>query len=103
MLRGPQTLGELKQRTERLHHFDSLAEIAETLDGLGARELVTRLERRPGQKEERWAQLLGGETEEQEPDPSGQTPGVDDRLGQFEARLEHLEQAFEELRARLDA
>src|SRR3954447_1520948 len=39
MLRGAQTLGELKQRTERLHRFESLAELAETLDGLARREL----------------------------------------------------------------
>src|SRR6266513_5144318 len=62
MLRGAQTVGELKQRSERLHRFESIAEVAETLDVLSQRELVERLERRPGQKEERWAQLLGGET-----------------------------------------
>ena len=63
MLRGPQTVGELKQRSERLHRFGSIAEVAETLDGLTQRELVARLERRPGQKEERWQQLLGGDAE----------------------------------------
>ena len=102
MLRGPQTTGELKQRTERLHRFESLAEIVETLERLAARELTVRLERRPGQKEERWAQLLGGETQElgSEPASEGQTP---DRIGDIEARLERLEHAFEDLRARLDA
>ena len=63
MLRGPQTVGELKQRSERLHRFDSITEVAEVLDGLTQRELVARLERRPGQKEERWEQLLGGDAE----------------------------------------
>ncbi len=63
MLRGPQTIGELKQRSERLHRFESIAEVAQTLDALAQRELVARLERRPGQKEERWAQLLGGEAQ----------------------------------------
>lgn len=58
-LRGPETVGELKQRAERLHHFDSAAEIEETLRALVARELATPLERRPGQKEGRWTQLLG--------------------------------------------
>src|SRR5881396_383322 len=53
MLRGPQTLGELKQRSERLHRFSSLPEVAQTLDALAARGLAVRLERRPGQKEER--------------------------------------------------
>jgi uncharacterized protein YceH (UPF0502 family) len=104
MLRGPQTLGELKQRTERLHRFAALEEVAQTLDGLTGRELVTQLERRPGQKEERFVQLLGGTTEELGSDRErDQTPGVDDRMGEFEARLERLETAFAELSARLDS
>ncbi len=60
MLRGPQTPGELKQRTDRLHPFAGLAEVEETLARLIERELAVRLDRRPGQKEERYAQLLGG-------------------------------------------
>jgi uncharacterized protein YceH (UPF0502 family) len=60
MLRGPQTPGELNQRATRLHGFGSLAAIQETLDRLVGRDLVARLERRPGQKEERYIQLLGG-------------------------------------------
>src|SRR5437867_13259830 len=67
MLRGPQTLGELKQRTERMRRFASVEEVAETLDSLDGKELATRLERRPGQKEERYGQLLGGEAETEEP------------------------------------
>ena len=65
MLRGPQTLGELKQRTERMKRFDSLAEVEETLAALADREFAVRLERRPGQKEERYAQLLGADAVEQ--------------------------------------
>jgi uncharacterized protein YceH (UPF0502 family) len=60
MLRGTQTPGELKQRAERLHGFADLAAVQATLDRLIARGLVARLARRPGQKEERYAQLLGG-------------------------------------------
>jgi uncharacterized protein len=103
MLRGPQTVGELKQRTERLHRFGSIAEVAETLDGLTQRELVARLERRPGQKEERWQQLLGGDAEPAaEPvAPPAPAEGVD-RLGAIEERLGRLEGAFDELIARLD-
>lgn len=59
MLRGPQTPGELKQRTERMHSFAGLADVHETLNALIERGLVARLDRRPGQKEERYAQLLG--------------------------------------------
>jgi uncharacterized protein YceH (UPF0502 family) len=105
MLRGPQTVGELKQRSERLHRFGSIAEVAETLDGLTQRELVARLERRPGQKEERWQQLLGGDAEPAAaaepvaPPVSGEGA---DRLGAIEERLERLEGAFDELIVRLD-
>ena len=66
MLRGPQTPGELKQRTERMHAFGELTSVHETLTGLIERELVQRLERRPGHKEERYAQLLQAREEAQE-------------------------------------
>ena len=59
MLRGAQTPGELKQRGERIHAFEGLDEVHATLAKLIERGLVQRLERRPGQKEERYAQLLG--------------------------------------------
>jgi uncharacterized protein len=58
MLRGPQTLGELKQRTEKLHQFSDLASVREALDRLTGRELGRWLERRPGQKEARYTHLL---------------------------------------------
>src|SRR4051794_37189093 len=60
MLRGTQTPGELKQRSERLHGFADLAAVQTTLDGLVERGYVARHPRRPGQKEERYQQLLGG-------------------------------------------
>ena len=60
MLRGPQTPGELKQRVDRLHHFEDLSAVQQTLEDLIEREYVERLDRRPGQKEERYHQLLGG-------------------------------------------
>jgi uncharacterized protein len=60
MLRGPQTPGELKQRTERLYRFADLAAVEDTLLKLIDRELVARLPRRPGQKEQRFVQLLDG-------------------------------------------
>jgi uncharacterized protein YceH (UPF0502 family) len=59
MLRGPQTPGELKQRAGRMHSFSGLEAVHETLERLAVRQLVARLDRRPGQKEERYAQLLG--------------------------------------------
>ncbi len=62
LLRGPQTLNELRVRTERLYEFPGLGEVQETLDGLSRREdpLVMKLERLPGQKEARFAHLLSG-------------------------------------------
>jgi uncharacterized protein YceH (UPF0502 family) len=60
MLRGGQTPGELKQRTERLHQFADLQEVHDALDRLVSRGLVLRLPRRRGQKEERFGQALGG-------------------------------------------
>ncbi len=71
MLRGPQTPGELKQRTDRLHHFADLAAVHATLRALIDRDLVMQLDRRPGQKEERYAQLLGaGDNAQPAPAPT---------------------------------
>jgi uncharacterized protein len=64
MLRGPQTPGELKQRTERLHPLADLTAVHGTLTRLIDRELAARLDRRPGQKEERYTHLLGEDAPE---------------------------------------
>jgi uncharacterized protein len=97
MLRGPQTPGELRARMDRLHRFASAAELHATLERLIGRELVARLERRPGQKEERYAQLLGGE-------PSDAAPAAPQaRSGGLEERLERLEEEVVGLRERLEA
>lgn len=61
MLRGPQTPGELKQRVERLCSFPDLAAVQMTLEEMVEAELVARLPRRPGQKEERFEQTLGAD------------------------------------------
>jgi uncharacterized protein YceH (UPF0502 family) len=100
MLRGPQTPGELKQRTERLHRFESLVEIEQTLTALIGRELAARLPRRPGQKEQRYAQLLGGDTAET---PDVPTVREDAPPTGLEARVERLEEELERLRAGLEA
>jgi uncharacterized protein YceH (UPF0502 family) len=71
MLRGPQTPGELKQRADRMHTFAELGSVHETLERLIARELVACLGRRPGQKEDRYAQLLQ-DAEEQSAAPPPQ-------------------------------
>ncbi len=99
MLRGAQTPGELKQRVERLHSFTALEEVEQALERLIGRELVARLNRRPGQKEERYAQLLGGEVAE-EAESAGPRPILaNDPL---EARVAALEADVAALRAALD-
>ena len=78
MLRGPQTAGELKQRCDRLYHFGSLEEVERALGALVERDLVELLSRRPGQKEQRYRQRLGGDASESESESqtqSGALPG----------------------------
>ena len=89
MLRGPQTPGELKQRTERLHCFESTPEVEQALDRLATRELVRRLDRRPGQKEERWEQLLGAEAEAVAPAMPA-TTSLEDRVAALEREVAEL-------------
>ena len=104
MLRGPQTPGELKTRTERLHRFGEAEALAATLDRLMERSLVRRLERRPGQREERYEQLLGeasgGESEDVPPAPK---PDRVDRLAQLEQELADLRAEVRSLREELGA
>jgi uncharacterized protein len=75
MLRGTQTPGELKQRAERMHAFAGLEEVQDTLQRLIERGLVARLDRRPGQKEERYAQLLEDGADDGVP-PHRHLPGI---------------------------
>jgi uncharacterized protein len=96
MLRGAQTPGELKQRAERLYLFDSLAGVEQTLTELVGRELVARHARRPGQKEQRYAHLLGGEGAEVDAELPAFAP--DDRIGRLEERVARLEEELAALR-----
>ena len=105
LLRGPQTASELRSRTERLHPFDDVTEVEETLRDLGSRAepLVARLERQPGQKEHRWAHLLGGDLAEVLApfDGDGAHP-ADSRAASRADRLSALEDEVTALRADLD-
>jgi uncharacterized protein YceH (UPF0502 family) len=111
MLRGGQTPGELKQRTERMHAFADLGEVHDTLATLIDRGLVQRLERRPGHKEERYVELLQ-ERGEEEPaavayestadgPPPGPVDGTNGADGLY-ARVERLEREVQALRAALE-
>ncbi len=105
LLRGPQTIGELRERTGRLHEFAGLGEVQETLDGLIRRDdpLVAKLERQPGQKEARYAHLLSGEVSGQPPvsvrESSGEPLSAKrDRIETLEADVEKLRSDFASLR-----
>lgn len=101
MLRGPQTPGELKQRSERLHPFADLAALQRTLERLLERELVVRHPRRPGQKEERYEQVLGDAGEEMPaPEPPPAAAG-EDRLDRIERELGELRSQVASLREAL--
>ena len=92
VLRGPQTPGELKQRTERLHSFESLAALEDTLSRLIERDLVERLPRQPGQKEVRYRQLLGsGDDEAAAAEEPGRESDLAQRVAALEERIERLE------------
>ncbi len=97
MLRGSQTPGELKQRTERMHVFGDLGAVRATLERLVERELVAREDRRPGQKEERYTQLLSADEGEGEGpvSPSVEPAALDDLI----ERVTRLEHEVDQLRA----
>jgi uncharacterized protein YceH (UPF0502 family) len=112
LLRGAQTPGELKQRTERMQGFPDLAAVQDTLDRLIERDLVLRLARRPGQKEERHLHRMSEEAEgaapvAEAPEPLVAAPprpsGVNGRVEKLEAELAELRTEVDELREQLEA
>jgi len=100
MLRGPQTAGELRSRTERLHAFATQEEVDDVLRRLAGRNepLAARLERRPGQKESRWAHLMGGDLAEALADDDDDEPSDGPRPAPRTDRLAALEDAVADLR-----
>jgi uncharacterized protein YceH (UPF0502 family) len=108
MLRGPQTPGELLQRSERLFHFPDSASLNAVVERLTQRELVARYERRPGQREDRYGQLLGDEAEAPTPAPVAAAPPPpqprdDDRLDRLEREVAELRAELAALRQELGA
>lgn len=114
LLRGPQTHGELKARTERIARLDSLADVERVLNTLVERDYVRRIGRRPGQKEDRFEHVLGGATGAQAgvpgnasppeagmpaPAPPGAGPQANGSLAE---RVAALEAEVASLRAELD-
>jgi uncharacterized protein YceH (UPF0502 family) len=105
MLRGPQTVGELRSRSERLYPFQSTGDVEFALGELAGRELAERLPRRAGEREERWIQLLGGSATDTEPTSqggSGVTAEPDLHRSDLEGRVARLERQLAGLLDRLD-
>jgi uncharacterized protein YceH (UPF0502 family) len=96
LLRGPQTPGELRTRTERLCRFRDIQQVESTLDNLMQREdgpFVTKLPREPGKREARFAHLFGAAAEPQDASHSEHSSPESDQL-----RLERLEETVKQLR-----
>src|SRR5690606_31951403 len=94
---GPQTAGEVRARTARLHPFETLEEVEAALQRLVEREvpLATELPLQPGRKEPRFAHLLGGPVAEEAVAPAS----GGERVAALEQRVEALEEALDALRA----
>jgi uncharacterized protein YceH (UPF0502 family) len=112
MLRGPQTPGELRQRSERLHRFNDHEELEAVLTQLSGRDFVRRLDRRPGQKEQRYQLLLDSDDESEQPQAAPAPPAappletrysIPETQAADDSRLERLEREVAELRAELTA
>ncbi|HET6978148.1 MAG TPA: YceH family protein [Pyrinomonadaceae bacterium] len=110
MLRGAQTLGELRGNGARLYEFSSLEEVEETLNKLITRDpdpLVARIPRQPGQKEGRFAHLLFGEIDfqalEQTPAPSSpRRSNLEEKVDALAAEIEKLKEQFEQFRKQFE-
>lgn len=110
MLRGPQTVGEIRTRSDRMATFQDLAEVEETMRDLAAAErtpqpLAMMLPRFPGQKENRYIHLLSGEpdveklsAEEAFAPPAGSRSGNETRIVELEAKVENLTRELEALK-----
>ncbi len=96
MLRGPQTIGELRTRTERMHRFDDLSEVESIIERLP--EMIVKLPRRPGEKESRYAHLFGGPVQLQEAIVEAPTASRQDRTGVLEAELSSLREELQRLK-----
>jgi uncharacterized protein YceH (UPF0502 family) len=96
MLRGPQTLGELRTRADRMHSFDDLAQVESVIEHLP--ELITKLPRRPGEKEARYAHLLSGAPAISENEPEVPQPMRSDRIANLEAEVAVLRSDLESLK-----
>ena len=105
LLRGPQTPGELRSRSERMHSFDDLSAVQSSLQHLMRREppLVKPLPRQPGTKETRYAHLLSGDVAQAEPELKVKADTLDrsvdgDRVRQLEEEIARLKNEVADLK-----
>ena len=106
MLRGPQTVGEIRARCERMHTFASPADVEEVLERLDDKQLAMQLPKAPGTKEARYAHLLSGEAaipqHAFDADAGGGAPrGI--RVGELEEEVRRLRQQIDWLTAEFEA
>ena len=107
LLRGPQTPGAIRSRTDRLHAFEGLEAVQETLDRLGEWGHLRRLERLPGHKESRYQHLLSGEADDGAAVPETVHPvpvsGETDQLARLDAEIQSLKDELTDLRAAFES
>jgi uncharacterized protein len=109
LLRGPQTPGELRGRTERLHSFSEISDVLSGLQKLAERQpaLAAILPRQPGTKESRYAHLLSGPVESiavaAPQAPAQQSSASDERIERLETELADLRRKVEELSSKLES
>ncbi len=107
LLRGPQTPGELRGRTERMYRFEELQDVQSTLQRLVERQppLVKMLPRQPGTKESRYAHLLAGDVEgwtAPAGPPAPATASADDRVGRLESEIDEMRREIAELKQQME-
>jgi len=110
LVRGPQTIGEIRGRTERLYAFNSLDEVQETISSLEDMELVKKLPRLPGRKESRYTHLLSGDLDEAivETVPQAKVETVivrkeNNSTGDLQEQIDSLHQELQNLRLEFEA
>jgi uncharacterized protein len=105
MLRGPQTLNEIKTRTNRLAEFTSVADVEAVVRGLISRELVVEMARQPGQKEIRYTHLLSGAPTDAPAETTLDIAAAEprrDRIAELEASLDEVRRELAALRSRFE-
>lgn len=109
LLRGPQTVGEIRGRTERMYPFNNLEEVKKSIESLEDMELIRMLPKQPGRKESRYIHLLGGDidelTEEQPQSTDARSVSMspeNDTLHQMQEEIDNLKQEMELLKDKFE-